>query len=117
MTRWAASDRKALAAAAAGADDGEVVEINLQTQGSTMVLTCGLSRDLRDVPNLFATDFRVDDDLVSSSIFGTGFALRLAKAEARAVGGDLRRVDTRLVLTLPVGQPGHNFAGGSPLAA
>ena len=34
-------------------------------------------------------------------MFGAGFALRLARSEARAAGGDLVRSDNRLSLTLP----------------
>jgi hypothetical protein len=38
---------------------------------------------------------------VSAGVFGAGFALRLARAEARAAGGDLLREGDALVLTLP----------------
>jgi hypothetical protein len=34
-------------------------------------------------------------------MFGAGFALRLARAEARAAGGDLIREAEALILTLP----------------
>jgi two-component system OmpR family sensor kinase len=39
--------------------------------------------------------------VVSAGVFGVGFALRLARAEARAAGGDLLRKADRLRLTLP----------------
>ena len=38
---------------------------------------------------------------ISAGMFGTGFALRLARAEARAVGGTLDRHDDRLRMMLP----------------
>ncbi len=41
---------------------------------------------------------------VSSGMFGTGFALRLAAAEARAVGGRLDRAGSMLELLLPAGE-------------
>lgn len=55
---------------------------------------------------------RTDDELyqaaagaipqtISAGVFGVGFALRLARAEARASGGDLVRKDDKLRLTLP----------------
>ena len=39
--------------------------------------------------------------VISAGVFGVGFALRLARAEARAAGGDLVRKDAKLKLTLP----------------
>ncbi|MFO1254092.1 MAG: histidine kinase dimerization/phospho-acceptor domain-containing protein [Sphingomonadaceae bacterium] len=39
--------------------------------------------------------------VVAAGVFGVGFALRLARAEARAAGGDLVRKNDRLRLTLP----------------
>lgn len=39
--------------------------------------------------------------VIAAGVFGVGFALRLARAEARAAGGDLVRKDGRLRLTLP----------------
>lgn len=38
---------------------------------------------------------------IAAGVFGIGFALRLARAEARAAGGDLQRFDNTLRLTLP----------------
>jgi hypothetical protein len=52
---------------------------------------------------------------IASGMFGTGFALRLARAEARAAGGSLKRVDNELRLTLPgltTGTGTHSQAAG-----
>lgn len=38
---------------------------------------------------------------IAAGVFGVGFALRLARAEARAAGGSLERVGNELVLRLP----------------
>lgn len=103
---------RVLASVTAGAGDDEVLELGLQTVGGAVALSCDLSRELRDRSDLFATDFRLEDDLVSPGVFGIGFALRLARAEARAVGGELRRDGAKLVLTLPIGP-----SAGSTLAA
>jgi hypothetical protein len=51
-------------------------------------------------------------------MFGAGFALRLARAEARAAGGDLVRDDANLLLTLPrltaaKAAPSHGEAGAA----
>lgn len=101
---------RVLSSVAAGAGDGEIVEIELQAQERVIALSCGLSRDLRDRDDLFATTFRLDDDTLSPGVFGAGFALRLARAEARTVGGDLRREGGRLVLTLPTASAAHGSA-------
>jgi two-component system OmpR family sensor kinase len=49
-------------------------------------------------------------------VFGVGFALRLARAEARAGGGELLRKGDRLRLTLPGltgASPGHTESAGA----
>lgn len=43
--------------------------------------------------------------LPAAGMFGTGFALRLARAEARAAGGELGRDGALLILTLPLIEP------------
>lgn len=101
---------RVVASIAAGARDGEIVEIELQGQERKVALSCDLPRDLRERDDLFATDFRLDDDTLSPGVFGAGFALRLARAEARAVGGDLRREGGRLILTLPTASAAHGPA-------
>jgi two-component system, OmpR family, sensor kinase len=63
--------------------------------------------------NLFATTVRASASAVSPGLFGTGFALRLARAEARGAGGDLLRDGAALTLTLPLltgasDLPSHN---------
>lgn len=52
--------------------------------------------------NLFAATTRTGESAISPGLFGTGFALRLARAEARAAGGALRHDGDALVLTLPL---------------
>ncbi|WP_285711098.1 histidine kinase dimerization/phospho-acceptor domain-containing protein [Erythrobacter oryzae] len=52
--------------------------------------------------NLFAATTRTGESAISPGLFGTGFALRLARAEARAAGGSLRHDDDALLLTLPL---------------
>ncbi len=50
---------------------------------------------------LFAAGVSAVPQVISAGVFGVGFALRLARAEARAAGGDLVRKGDRLRLTLP----------------
>ena len=51
--------------------------------------------------DVFAADNRAAGGAVSAGMFGAGFALRLARAEARAAGGDLVRDGDALSLYLP----------------
>jgi hypothetical protein len=61
--------------------------------------------------DLFAATVRGTKGSINAGLFGTGFTLRLARAEARAAGGDLKREGDTLELILPLvsegaGQPG-----------
>lgn len=65
-------------------------------------LVCELPARLRGEDNLFAATTRTADSAINAGLFGTGFALRLARAEARAAGGGLVRNGSTLELTLPL---------------
>ena len=79
--------------------------------------------DLIILPEMFCVGFTLDVDLpaalagngdpfaasapahsraISAGMFGSGFALRLARAEAEAIGGTLVQDEDRLRLVLPV---------------
>ena len=64
-------------------------------------LEIALPAALSGEKDLFAGDARKVAGAASAGAFGPGFALRLARAEAIAAGGELARVEDRLVLTLP----------------
>ena len=51
---------------------------------------------------MFSAQITADNGGLSAGLFGAGFSLRLARAEARAVGGDLSIADEQAVLTLPL---------------
>jgi hypothetical protein len=51
--------------------------------------------------DLFAAAARIESPAVTAGMFGTGFTLRLARAEAEAVGGSLAVRGESLALTLP----------------
>ncbi len=65
-------------------------------------LVCDLPARLAGDDNLFAATTRSGDSAINAGLFGTGFALRLARAEARAAGGGLARCGGTLELTLPL---------------
>ena len=62
---------------------------------------------------LFEAGVGAVPQVISAGVFGAGFALRLARAEARAAGGDLVRKGDKLRLTLPgltLPLPGHTHS-------
>jgi signal transduction histidine kinase len=66
-------------------------------------LVCELPASLAGEPNLFAATARSNaPGAINAGLFGTGFALRLARAEARAAGGSLQRDGAEIALSLPL---------------
>lgn len=103
-----------LASLAAAIGAGEDVAMTLAPvisgRGALARLTCDLPTALAEEPNLFAATARMSGSAISPGLFGAGFALRLARAEAHGAGGGLERDGNALVLTLPLvtGQQGHS---------
>ncbi|MBO9510345.1 histidine kinase dimerization/phospho-acceptor domain-containing protein [Erythrobacter sp. A6_0] len=90
-----------LATIASATGAGETVMIRLVGEDHSMRLRCALPNTLSAAKDVFSTDTRPAMGALSSGIFGAGFALRLARAEARAIGGDLFREEDDIVLSLP----------------
>lgn len=88
---------------AAGA--GESLPLHIDADGAAVRTAVTLPASMAKSDNPFAAETRAGGGAVSAGMFGAGFALRLARAEARAAGGDLIReeIDGRgaLLLTLP----------------
>jgi signal transduction histidine kinase len=95
---------RVLAALVAAIGPGEVLDIGFATAGQQAEVTIDLPASLAGADNIFASSVTSGSQAVSASLFGTGFALRLARAEAAAAGGLLARSDSgdALVLRLPV---------------
>ncbi|PZT87384.1 MAG: sensor histidine kinase [Citromicrobium sp.] len=91
-----------LATVAAAMGAGETVGIALATQGNHTELALELPALLRNADDVFSADVRSSAGALSAGIFGAGFSLRLARAEARAGGGELSRIEDRLILSLPL---------------
>lgn len=90
-----------LATLASTVGAGETLDLSLEVSGNEVVLLCELPASLAAETDVFATNERSSASSVSAGMFGAGFALRLARAEARAAGGDMLRVKDSLYLTLP----------------
>jgi len=95
-----------LASLATGLGAGEQITARLApviTEGRAFArLACTLPTDLAREDDLFAATVRPASSAISVGLFGVGFALRLARAEARVAGGGLLREGDTLVLCLPL---------------
>lgn len=91
-----------LATLAGSLAPGEAIELALAGDGSRATLSAELPAALADSDDLFAASAPAQPRAVSAGMFGSGFALRLARAEATAAGGRLEQRDDRIYLELPV---------------
>jgi signal transduction histidine kinase len=102
-----------LATLAGALAPGEVIDLALASNGTELTLVADLPAALLDDGDLFAATAPAQQRAISAGMFGTGFTLRLARAEAAAAGGSLARQDDSLRLVLPVltaSPPDHTVA-------
>lgn len=103
-----------LATIAGALGPGEEIALTLAGDGARMILRAELPAALKD-GDIFAATAPAQARAVSAGMFGSGFALRLARAEARAAGGALHHADAFVELVLPVltgAEAGHSV--GAP---
>ncbi|OJW70759.1 MAG: hypothetical protein BGO57_01485 [Sphingomonadales bacterium 63-6] len=81
---------------------GEELRVLLEQDGPRISLAMDLPAALVGRDDLFESTAPALSQAVSAGMFGTGFTLRLARAEARATRGDLCREGDTLLLTLPL---------------
>jgi hypothetical protein len=111
-----------LASLAGSLAPGEVVELALRSGSSGIEFESELPVGLAGEEDLFATAVRNEATAVTAGMFGTGFTLRLARAEAEAAGGSLTLRGESLLLALPSltgAAPDHSQGeeGGASAAA
>jgi two-component system, OmpR family, sensor kinase len=96
-------------AAACGPDEHLTLTLApvIGAKGALARMTATLPAALSAEDNLFAATTRSTGSAITPGLFGAGFALRLARAEARGAGGELLRDGDTLVLALPLltGEP------------
>ncbi|MBN8500039.1 MAG: HAMP domain-containing histidine kinase [Sphingomonadales bacterium] len=82
---------------------GELLRLRLRERGGMARIDVALPGSLagRTDEDLFKAAAGAIPQIISAGVFGVGFALRLARAEARAAGGELVRKNDRIRLTLP----------------
>lgn len=103
---------RVLATLAGTSAPGEKLRLRLRCKGAMLRLDMTLPGSLArlDDKALFGAGPGAVPQVLAAGMFGAGFALRLARAEAQAAKGDLRRKGDRLRLTLPgltKAGPGH----------
>ena len=91
-----------LATLGGGCSSGEMLDAKLEVASGLAMLSCGLPAQLLAEEDIFTAEVRPIGTSINAGLFGAGFALRLARAEARAAGGDLVRKDESIILTLPL---------------
>jgi len=102
-----------LAALAGAAHPGESTRIAAFRNAGSIELALQLPVSLaaRDDAELMRATASQSGPALSASMFGSGFALRLAKAEASAAGGSLERRGQDILLQIPgltAGMAGHS---------
>lgn len=90
-----------LATLAGGCATGEVLKARLKRRGHLIALTCDLPSQLAKEEDIFAAEAKPIGSAINAGLFGAGFALRLARAEAASAGGRLQRDNGTVTLTLP----------------
>lgn len=92
-----------LAAIAGAAGAMEVLDVTLTREAGMARIQIAMPARLRDLDDdaLYHAQAGEKTRVFSAGMFGLGFTLRLARAEARGAGGELQRKDGQLVLTLP----------------
>lgn len=95
-----------LASLAGTCDQGETIMVSLDPlisgTGAKVRMRCTLPARLAAQENVFAASLAAPNPAINAGLFGAGFALRLARAEARAAGGSLLRDADQIDLVLPL---------------
>ena len=93
---------RVLATMAGASNSGETLAIALSSKNNQVHLSCDLPAQLKQVDDVFTAQVKASGASVSAGLFGAGFSLRLARAEARSAGGDLVCQDGEIRLKLPL---------------
>lgn len=116
---------RVLGTLAAATAAGETLRVTLTAAERVLRMAVPLPAAFARDRDVFAGDIHPPGNTLGAGLLGSGFALRLARAEARAAGGDLALGDDgELVLTLPLEssktgqeQAPHRAAAPAPTSA
>lgn len=93
---------RVLATLAGAVTAGEVLAAEIVADEDRARLWCQIPAQLIAEDDVFTAEIKPGTSGLSSGLFGAGFSLRLARAEARGAGGDLVQVEERVCLSLPL---------------
>ncbi|HEX7752831.1 MAG TPA: histidine kinase dimerization/phospho-acceptor domain-containing protein [Novosphingobium sp.] len=101
-----------LATLAGAAAPGETLRLRLRRRGAEARVSLDLPASLAQSEGeaIFLPAVPTTPPALSAGMFGTGFALRLARSEVGAAGGSLERRRARLRLALPLLTAAHQAA-------
>ena len=91
-----------LATLAGATNTGELLVAQIETSSDQAIFWCQIPAQLIAEDDVFAAEVSPTTHEISAGLFGAGFSLRLARAEAAGAGGSLIQDEERLVLTLPL---------------
>ncbi|MEO0690480.1 MAG: histidine kinase dimerization/phospho-acceptor domain-containing protein [Pseudomonadota bacterium] len=93
-----------IATLCSGCAPKDALQASLTIEDGHAKLICDLPTKLAESDDIFSATTKPEITAITAGAFGAGFALRLARAEARSSGGDLVREGNRLALTVPLSQ-------------
>ena len=91
-----------MATLAGSCGPSEKLQVRVETAKTIVILTAQLPSQLQAEDNPFASEVKPSSGGLSAGLFGTGFSLRLARAEAQAAGGDMVIKNGSAILSLPL---------------
>ncbi len=91
-----------LATLAGAVTAGEVLVAEIESDEDRARLWCQIPAQLIAEDDVFTAEIKPSATGLSAGLFGAGFSLRLARAEARGAGGELQQVEDRVCLSLPL---------------
>ena len=100
-----------LATLAGSTNTGELLLAQIETDADQATFWCQIPAQLIAEDDVFAAEVKPTTHDISAGLFGAGFSLRLARAEAAGAGGSLVQDEERLVLSLPLTAVASGEAG------
>src|SRR5690606_3195839 len=94
---------------------GEQLDIHVAREPDRVIFAFELPAALADRDDIFSAAPRSAGQAITAGLFGSGFAFRLARAEARAVSGGMAREGDTLQLWFPLltaDGPDHSHGAG-----
>lgn len=91
-----------LATLAGSAKAGTEIAINMKSDARGASVVCDLPDPLTEEGDIFSFTNKASTGALNVGMFGTGFVLRLCRAEAAATGGSLDRAGNTVRLRLPL---------------